>query len=309
MDRRLRYLPALRSFEAAARHQSYSRAAEELSITQAAVSQQVRNLEDHFRVKLFYRVGRQMKLTQQGRTLAEYVSRAFGELSEGFDRISTEPEDGVLTVTAPPSFSSYWLVPRLWRFSVKHPNINVRAVASTQLEDLKHSDIDIAIRQYDDPSDDNAGDLLFDDPVYPYCTPDLVTQMNLTSPEKLMDCWLVQPIDSGRFNWERWFKHVGVDTKKTKLSWIEVTTWEMGINAVMSGHGVCLAASSIAEELVRRGVLVCPFEISIEPGVRFSLLHEDNSPKLARINTFREWLKEEVKMSSPNPQPLKPPTG
>lgn len=303
MDRRLRHLSLLRCFASAARHQSYSKAADELAITQAAVSQQIRNLENSLGVKLFERSGRQMLLTHQGKTLSEYVNKSFDLLSQGFDRISAEPEDGVLTVTAAPSFSSYWLVPRLWRFSIRHPNISVRAVSSTHFEELKHSEIDIAIRQYDNPEGKQYQELLFEDPIYPYCTPDLVLEMNLNHPSKLKDCWLVQAIDPGRFTWSTWFKKAGVEVQSEVLSWIEVTTWEMGINAVMSGHGVCLAASSIAEELVRRGVLVCPFEVPIEPGVTYGMLYDESSPKIARIKTFCNWLREEVKMSAPNPAP------
>lgn len=125
--------------------------------------------------------------------------------------------------------------------------------------------------------------------------------MNLNHPEKLKECWLVQAIDPGRFTWAQWFKNAGVDVQSEVLSWIEVTTWEMGINAVMSGHGVCLAASSIAEELVRRGALVCPFEVPIEPGMTYALEYDDTSPKIERIRTFCNWLREEVKMSEANP--------
>ena len=195
MDRRLRHLALLRCFESAARHQSYSLAAKELAITQAAVSQQIRNLEQHLAVKLFSRSGRKMLLTQQGKTLAEHVSQSFALLSQGFDRIQVEPEDGVITVTAALSFSSVWLVPRLWKFSALHPNISVRAVASVQLEDVRHSDIDVAIRQADKVQTDLYQETLLEDPVYPYCSPNLVEHMQLDCPEKLLDCWLVEAIN------------------------------------------------------------------------------------------------------------------
>lgn len=294
MDKRLRTISLLRCFECAARNQSYSRAAQELSITQAAVSQQIRNLEQHLGVKLFSRAGRYMELTQQGKTLSEYVGKAFGLLSKGFDKIMVEPEEGVLTVTAALSFCSVWLVPRLWKFSALYPHISVRAVASVQLEDLRHTDIDIAIRQGDQIESDVFQELLLVDPVYPYCSPELVEHMELNSPEKLAECWLVEAIDPGRFNWKSWFEKANVEVEQGLINWIEVTTWEMGLNAVMSGHGVCLASKGMASEMVTRGLLVCPFDIPINPGLKFTLLYDEESPKEARIKVFTDWLKGEL---------------
>lgn len=294
MDKRLRHLHLLRCFESAARHQSYSQAAKELSITQAAVSQQIRNLEQYLAAKLFVRAGRAMMLTTQGKTLAEYVSKSFSLLSKGFDKISTEPVEGVLTVTSALSFSSVWLVPRLWKFSVLHPEISVRAVASVQLEDLRHSDVDLAIRQTDRVDTDLYHETLLVDPVYPYCSPAVQKEMNLDSPEKLRDCWLVESIKPDRFSWNNWFEKAKVDVRKKPLNWIEVTTWEMGLNAVMSGHGVCMASASMASDLVNKGLIVRPFDICIEPGLKFFLLYDQESPKLARIRLFADWLKQEI---------------
>ncbi|MEP2652480.1 MAG: LysR substrate-binding domain-containing protein [Paraglaciecola sp.] len=296
MDRRLRHIALLRCFDAAARHQSYSLAADELSITQAAVSQQIRNLEEHFQVKLFSRQGRSMGLTKQGNTLAESVAKAFSELSSGFDRIQTEPENGLLTVTASPSFCSRWLVPRLWKFSAVHPDIQVRAVASAQYEDVRHSDIDVAIRQGEKVIDNVHQETLFIDPVFPICSPKVYEDHKLTCPERISQCWLVEAIGVGRdgFSWNDWFKLAKVDIDPTYFKWMEVTTWEMGINAVLSGHGVFLTAGSMAQDLIDSGALIKPFDIQIEPGLKFSLLYDEESPRITRVKVFTEWLKEEL---------------
>ena len=195
MDKRLRHINLLRCFDAAARHQSYSLAAEELAISQAAVSQQIRNLEDYFQVKLFTRKGRSMYLTQQGTVLANSVSKAFNELSLGFDRIQIEPENGVLTVTSSPSFCSRWLVPRLWKFSSLYPDIQVRALASAQLEDVRHSEIDIAIRQGETDVKNVHQEILIRDPVFPVCSPKVFKDYHLTTIEQISKCWLVEAID------------------------------------------------------------------------------------------------------------------
>ncbi|MDP5039743.1 MAG: LysR family transcriptional regulator, partial [Paraglaciecola sp.] len=245
MDKRLRHIALLRCFDAAARHQSYSLAADELAITQAAVSQQIRNLEAHLQVKLFSRQGRAMQLTKQGSTLLESVGKAFSELSLGFDRIQVEPQAGVITVTASPSFCSRWLVPRLWKFSVLYPDIQVRALASAQYEDVRHSDIDVAIRQGEKQVNNVHQETLLLDPVFPICSPRVYQEEQLSSPEKINQCWLVEAIGAGRsgFSWKDWFKLAGVPVDPSCYNWMEVTTWEMGINAVLSGHGIFLTSA------------------------------------------------------------------
>jgi LysR family glycine cleavage system transcriptional activator len=296
MDKRLRHLPLLRCFDAAARHQSYSLAAQELSITQAAVSQQIRNLEQHLNVTLFTRQGRGMLLTKQGKTLADSVAKAFVQISDGFDRIQVEPESGTLTVTASPSFCSRWLVPRLWKFSQLYPDVQVRALASAQYEDVRHSDIDVAIRQGEVMTAEVHQEVLIRDPIFAVCSPRVLTEHQLTSPEQVGACWLVEAIGVGRtgYSWKDWFKLANVPMQEGKMSWMEVTTWEMGINAVLSGHGIFLTSACMVQDMLDSGALVKPFNIQIEPGLCFSLLYDDESPRIARIKVFTDWLKQEL---------------
>jgi LysR family glycine cleavage system transcriptional activator len=296
MDKRLRHIALLRYFDAAARHQSYSLAAQELSITHAAVSQQIRNIEEHLQVKLFCCQGRSMRLTKQGNTLSKSVAKAFSELSLGFDRIQVEPQSGVLTVTASPSFCSRWLVPRLWKFSVLYPSVQLRALAFSQYEDVRHSDIDVAIRQGEKQIDNVHQEMLFIDPVFPICSPSVFEEEQLTSSEKINQCWLLEAIGVARsgFSWKDWFELAGVPVDPLCYNWMEVTTWETGINAVLSGHGIFLTSGCMAQDLIDSGALVKPFDIQIEPGLRFSLLYDEDSPRIARIKVFTEWLKGEL---------------
>ena len=287
-------MPLLRCFDAAARHQSYSRAAEELSISQAAVSQQIRNLEQQIGVKLFARRGRKMLLTQQGQTLAGYVARSFEMLLQGFDRIQMEPVDGALTVTTTLSFASMWLVPRLWKFAEVYPGITVKVMVSSQLEDLRHSTIDVAIRQGDSWQEEVHQEELFVDPVFPVCSPQLLEDASLSSPEQISEFQLVEVEEPGRFSWENWFDAAGATCRAEQLSWIEVLSWEMGINSVLAGQGICLATYILTKEMIDKGVLVKPFDVNIEPGLRFSLLYDEDSPRLQRTMIFSNWLKQEV---------------
>ncbi|WP_340678342.1 LysR substrate-binding domain-containing protein [Paraglaciecola sp.] len=294
MDKRLRALPLLRCFEACARHQSYSVAADELAITQAAVSQQIRNLEQQLAVQLFARDGRKMHLTKSGATLFIAVTEAFATLSGAFSGIQTEPIAGVLTVTASHSFCSRWLVPRLWKFSVLYPDIAVRALASPQFEELRHSDIDVAIRQGDNFVTKVHQELLLVDPVFPVCSVKVASLLKTDSALSVCDMWLVEAIPPGLFSWRNWFEKARIEMQPGKLNWIEVTTWEMGINAVLSGHGICLSSAIMVQDMLDSGLLVKPFDIALEPGLKFSLLYDEESPRLARIQAFREWLKSEL---------------
>jgi LysR family glycine cleavage system transcriptional activator len=294
MDKRLRHISLLRCFDAAARHQSYSRAGQELSITQAAVSQQIRNLEDHLGLKLFARQGRGMYLTKQGQTLADHVDKAFATLSQGFDRIQVEPEEGELTITTSLSFASIWLVPRLWKFAEVCPEITVKVMVSANNEDLRHSSLDLAIRQGDSQQSEVYQEELFSDPVFPVCSPILVEETGLRFPEQIDCCQLIEVQGPGRFSWQNWFDVAKAEFRKEQLSWIEVYTWEMGLNSVMAGQGICLASSIMAQDMIEKGLLVKPFSAQIEPGLRFSLLYEQDSPRLARIQVFVLWLKQEL---------------
>jgi len=293
MDQRLRNLPAFRCFSVAAKHQSYSRAADELAVTQAAVSQQIRSLEETLSIKLFRREGREMLLTDAGRVLAEHVSAALTTISNGLDKIQVEPSSGNLTVTTTHSFASMWLMPRLWKFSAENPCISISVIASHRYETLKHTEIDVAIRQgvCDEPG--LVSELLCEDPVTAVCSPKLYRE-DLSAPEDVTKCWLVESIDPGPYNWQNWLDVAGIEADSKELQWLEVTTWEMAINAVMAGHGICLSSQQVASEMIARGQLVKPFDINIEPGVKFFLMYDDDSPRRARIEIFRRWMQKEL---------------
>jgi len=294
MDLRLRYIGLLRCFDAAARHQSYSLAAKELSISQAAVSQQIRSLEQRLAVKLFSRQGRAMQLTDQGLKLQTHVSQAFSVLLQGFDQIQLEPEQGNLVVTTTLSFASIWLVPRLWKFAEVQPAIKVKVMVSEELEDVRHSGIDIAIRQGKSDVENVSQERLFTDPVFPVCSPKLLEDTNLSSPQDIDCCQLIEVEDPGKFSWKNWFAVADAEYQPDRLSWIEAMSWEMGINSVMSGQGICLASSIMTKHLIDKGFLVRPFAAQIEPGLRFSFIHDPESPRVRRISLFKSWLKQEL---------------
>ncbi|EEX34210.1 MULTISPECIES: LysR substrate-binding domain-containing protein [Vibrio] len=297
MDARLHHLPGLRYFEVAARLNSYSRAAEELFISQAAVSQKIRQLEDGLGCKLFVRDGREMRLTEQGKILFKHVSHGFEHIITGLNQIQSEPIEGLLCVNSTPSFASRWLLPRLWKFSTQHPNIPIRILTSCDAPNLKQGDADLAIwqgEQLDIESNKSFHkEFLFEETIYPFCSPHLAKSINLKKPSQLQACWLIH-YESGGYPWESWFAQAGVSMSKNSVRWMEVSTFDHAMKAVMSGHGACLASDSLASDYVERGLLVKPFDIGMTPGIQFNLFYSEDSPRKKRIQAFVNWLQGEI---------------
>ena len=262
------------------------------------MSQQIRNLERGLAVKLFSREGRSMLLTKQGKVLSEYVAKAFEQLSQGFDRIQVEPTEGVLTVTASPSFCSRWLVPRLWK--VSRIFIPISKLGPWHRRSMKMFAIQNLMLPF------ARANTLITMCIKKICFAILsllsallkyLRKRNYIRLKISNDVGLVEALGSGRedITWQRWFELAGLEMKSEQTKWMEVTTWEMGINAVLSGHGIFLTSSCMAQDLIESGALVNPFDIKMEPGLRFSLLYDQESPRIARIQAFTDWLKAELK--------------
>ncbi|MGY3570641.1 LysR substrate-binding domain-containing protein [Vibrio paucivorans] len=303
MDNRLRHLSGLRYFEAAARMNSYSKAAQELFISQAAVSQKIRQLEEALGCKLFVRQGREMALTDKGQSLYQQVCTGFEHIITGLNQIQCEPINGLLNVSSPPSFASRWLLPRLWKFSMHHPEIPIKVHTTCDKPDLKYSEVDIAIVQGNefDLGSDIETRILIDEEIYAYCSPQLAKSMKFTSPQQLQKCWLVH-FGSESFTWDDWFARAGVSVNKGAIQWMEVSTFEMGLSAVIAGHGVCLASESLASDFIEKGLLVRPFDIGLSPGLSFTLCSDPSSSRLARCQVFSDWLFEEIGLMPTNKQ-------
>ncbi|NVD05912.1 LysR family transcriptional regulator [Vibrio sp. JPW-9-11-11] len=297
MDARLHHLAGLRYFEVAARLNSYSRAADELCISQAAVSQKIRQLEEGLGCKLFMRDGREMRLTEQGKTLFIHVSQGFESIVSGLNQIQNEPIEGLLCVSSTPSFASRWLLPRLWKFSTQHPNVPIRIITSCDAPNLKQGDADVAIWQgeaLDTPSGQQLHkECLFEESIYPFCSPRLADSIGLSEPKQLLNTWLIH-YESGGYPWQTWFAQAGVSMNKESVQWMDVSTFDHAMNAVMAGHGACLASDSLASDYVERGLLIKPFDIGMIPGIQFNLFYDNESPRRQRISAFANWLHSEI---------------
>lgn len=292
MLRRLPSLNALKAFEAAARHQSFTKAAEELFVTQGAVSHQVKALETELGLKLFNRERQRLIITEAGRAYLEVVRDAFDRVAAGTDRLLQLQRSGVLNVTTSPNFAAKWLVHRLGRFVEAHPDIDLRVSASLQHVDFARDDFDMAIRHGDGhwPSLDVTR--LCVEELFPVCSPKFLRGRNaLRSPQDLRRCTLLH-VDDRRY-WARWLETANVvsaDADRGPL----FNQASMAIDAAVDGQGVALARTALAAWDLRAGRLVRPFALALPAPYAYWIVCPKPTAGLPKISTFRAWLLAEA---------------
>jgi LysR family glycine cleavage system transcriptional activator len=210
MRRRLPSLNALKAFEATARHESFTQAAQELFVTQGAVSQQVKGLEDELGIRLFRRERQRLAITEAGRSYLEVVRDAFDRLSMGTERLLQRQKAGTLTITTSPNFAAKWLVHRLGRFSEAHPEIDLRVSASMQHVDFAGEDIDLAIRHGDGRWPGLHTTRLCTEELFPVCSPKLLAGRGAPrSPRDIRNYTLLHTNNTD--DWAGWLAKVGID--------------------------------------------------------------------------------------------------
>jgi len=290
-----RFLPplnALRAFEAAARHLSFTRAAEELNVTQAAVSHQIKALEERLGVTLFKRMNRTLLLTDVGQAYLPAVREAFDGLARATALLLKRDRTGALTVSVLPSFAAKWLVPRLGQFRDQHPEIDVRLSTDHHMVDLGREDVDMAIRygQGDYPGLDSVRFLNED--VFPVCSPLLLQGRHpLLRPDDLRYHTLLH--DDFRIDWRLWLLAAGVKDVDPDRG-PAFTDSSMVVQAAVEGQGVALARSVLAAADLVSGRLVKPFDVSMPARWAYYLVCPLPTRENPKIVAFRSWLLAEA---------------
>ncbi len=296
MARRLPPLNALRAFEAAARHLSFTRAAEELHVTQAAISHQVKALEEHLGRKLFRRLNRALLLSDDGQAYLPSVSRAFTLLNEATNDLLTKHAPGPLTVSVLPSFAARWLVPRLGRFRHIRPDIDLRIDPSVELADFAGGDVDVSIRYGRGEYPGMRADWLMTEDIFPVCSAALLERPHaLRDPRDLEHEVLLH--DDGHGDWRTWLLAAGVDRVDPARGPI-FTDSSMLIEAAMAGQGVALARGVLAADELAAGRLVRPFTLSLPTEYAYYLVCPRDMAEQPKIAAFREWLLGEARRES-----------
>lgn len=283
-------MSAVRVFEAAARHQSFTRAAEELGMTQAAVSYQIKILEDRVGAPLFVRLPRQVSLTERGQQLAPAVTEAFESLRVAFAGVE-ELVETALSVTTTHTFASNWLVPRLGHFRQLHPNVAVQVSISQTTVDLVGSDFDIGIRSGRGDWPDLEKHMLFDNCVTPVCSPELLKGVDLKEPKDLLKLPIMSPGDPW---WQEWFALAGVrGTGLTKRGDYSLGVQQFEGMAAVAGQGVAIVNTAFFRDELASGRLVQPFDVILKAW-SYWLVYSKARRRTRKIQAFRDWILNEV---------------
>src|SRR3954469_617696 len=291
MRRRLPSLNGLKAFEASARHESFTKAAHELCVTQGAVSQQVKGLEAELGVRLFRRERQRLVITDAGRTYLEVVRDAFDRLGMGTERLLQRQKSGTMTITTSPNFAAKWLVHRLGRFSEAHPEIDLRVSASVQHIDFAREDIDLAIRHGDGQWPGMHVTRLCTEQLFPVCSPKLLSTGALRSPGDIKRHTLLHT--NGTADWENWLRQVEVDGGNVKRGAV-FNQASMTIDAAVDGQGIALARTALASSDLISGRLIRPFDLALEAPFAFWIVCPKPAAELPKIATFRAWLLQEA---------------
>jgi LysR family glycine cleavage system transcriptional activator len=290
--RRLPSLNALKAFEATARHESFTRAADELCVTQAAVSQQVKILEAELGVRLFRRERQRLCITDAGRFYQDAVRDAFDRLALGTERLLQRQSSGALTVTTSPNFASKWLVHRLRRFSETHPEIDLRISASMHHVDFTREEIDLAIRHGNGQWPGMHVTRLCMETLFPVCSPQLAAGRHvLRAPRDLARHTLLHTNNTDE--WAEWLRKAGIEGADLKRG-IVFNQASMAIDAAVDGQGVALARSALAAGDLLSGRLVRPFALSLEAPYAYWIVCPRPTAELPKILVFRNWLLKEA---------------
>ena len=293
-------LNGLRAFEAAARNLSFAKAAEELHVTPAAISYQIRSLEDKLKVKLFRRLNRAIILTEAGALMYPGVKSSFEGLRRAVDRIEIPARtDNVVIATISPHMAAKWLVPRLTLFIERHPEIDLRIAASNTTVDLTTDKADIAIRYNLGDNDGLVAEKLMDEAVTPMCSPALLDgDQPLRTPADLRHHTLIHDETlvrhwPGSSGWSEWLTLAGSPDLDINTG-LHFDHSDHGVDAAIAGSGVVLGRRSMASRDLEQGRLIAPFDLDLP--FRGGIYSVTTRAKAANPNVqaFRTWLREEA---------------
>ncbi|ANV27413.1 MULTISPECIES: LysR substrate-binding domain-containing protein [Agrobacterium] len=289
MVRQFLPLNGLRAFEASARHLSFTRAAIELCVTQAAVSQQVKGLEKRLGVALFQRLPRGLKITAEGEALLPTVTSSFDQMATTLDRIEAGQVRELLFLGVVGTFAVGWLLPRLQAFQKRHPFIDVRVSTNNNRVDMAAEGLDFAIRFGQGSWHGTDAFRLFDAPLSPLCTPKLAE--TLKAPADLMEATLLRSYRADE--WSSWFAAAGVTPAAQVNAGIVFDTSLGMMEAALQGLGVALAPPSMFSRHLASGAVVQPFPVTVSLG-SYWLTRLQSKPPTPAMQVFSEWLFDSI---------------
>src|SRR5689334_4232138 len=295
---RLPALDLLVGFESAARHLSFTKAGEELFLTQSAVSRQIKELEDQLGVPLFERRHRALSLTEAGQQFYASAAQVLTTMRAATERLRAQSgRRRPLSVTTTHSFAALWLIPRLAGFTRDHPGVDVRITAETRVQDLERDGLDLAIRHGPPSLAGPNAVRLFGERVFPVCSPKLLKKNPLRVPADLKNHCLLQYDDPDVrhpwLNWKTWLEVAGIADLKPAGT-LTFSGYEQIIPAAIAGHGVALGRTPLVRDLIAAKDLVAPFTSSADPARAYFAITSPSAASRPEVAGFVAWLKEEA---------------
>jgi LysR family transcriptional regulator, glycine cleavage system transcriptional activator len=289
---RLPPLSSLRVFEAAARHNSFRKAAEELNLTASAVSHGVQTLESWLGVELFHRETRGLRLTSAGEVYAPLVNQALTVLAKATEQLPGRKATGTLSVSAAPTFAHRILLPRLERFALQFPDIRVRIDTSQRLVDLTLDDFDVAIRFAPMKKPASNWTLLATETLVPVCSPRFKEQLG-----ELVDVGLLLRVPlihvTVTADWAHWFRLSGLEVPPSLDDGLRVDTMQMAADAAIRGLGVTLGRRPLLDDDIDGGLLIPLFDQSIPSGMGYWLVTSQTDFQKPEVKLFKRWMLSE----------------
>lgn len=295
----MRFIPgtgSLKVFEAAGRHLNFTRAAEELHVTPAAISHQIKEFEDQLDIRLLERTSRSMRLTPAGELLHAAVTEALAGLSRAVGQMQRRREGASLRVTASTSIAARWLVPRLDDFMAAMPGVDVRLDVSDRVRDFDRDGVDVAIRFGNGNYPGHRADRLFDNTIFPVCSPALLkTKKPLLHPRDLLQHRLIHVEWNAPGviwpNWRMWMLAAGVSDYQ-ETPGLRLDNSGLALQAAIDGQGVALGDSSLVSDDLAAGRLVQPFAVTIKgpPQFAYYVISPTGTQDEALVRAFRDWI-------------------
>ena len=291
----IKSLPPLHSlvvFEAAARHLNFTRTAEELFVTQGAVSRQVRLLEEFLGKELFIREKRSLRLTNVGEKFYHNVRKSLLILSTTTEEILQKEDDFQVTIATSNAMASYWLLPRFREFQHLYPYVDLRITAVDSLKAMHQSEFDIALFYCRNPPEDFQATPLFNEVIFPVCSPSYLAQNPINEPKDILNSTLLSlDVSEDWFNWKDWLLDSGLSLHPTNPRQIKINSYLLLMQAALNNQGVALGWSNLVDEYLKSGLLVKPLDKALVTNSQYYLLEPlQQETRRSAVQHVRHWL-------------------
>lgn len=296
-------LRALKAFESSARHLSFTKAADELFVTQAAISHQIKSLEEKTGVKLFKRFNRSLQLTTEGQVYLLSIIDSLEQLEKASRQLANRNAVGMLNISLLPSFATKWMAKRIWKFQDKFPDIEVSISAFEWLTDFKKENIDVAIRYGRGDWQDVYCELLLEERVFPICNRRVFKQLETDPvPSTLLDYKLLHD-DFSSEDWEMWFKAANIAVE-LPIKGTRFSHTVMMLESIESSEGFALGRTPLVIDDLKRKLLFAPFNISIPSEFAYYFVCPKGTEETPKVLEFKKWIMKEANQTKKSAEKL-----